>query len=121
MSVITLKGENLVDIDNPPVGFVRFFMDAADGKMKIKYNNGTIKAVIFDNAGAAVDKNYVQSFVNVDTAIVVHNLGKIPNVFVIDDSTGKTFVVETTYDLMDIDNKLTVSWVGLKTGRIICN
>ena len=70
-----------------------------------------------DPGAGAGDKTFSQAFTNLDTVIVVHNLGKYPSVTVF-DSTGDEVDGNITYNS---NNQLTATFSSSFTGTIICN
>ena len=63
------------------------------------------------------DKNYVQSFTNVDTVIVTHGLGKYPALTVLNSASDEV-IGEVTHDSVD---QATVVFTGNFTGKVYCN
>lgn len=121
MSKFTLAKQNASEVETPPAGQATAFVDEADDKLKVKLDDGSTKEVVYASAGPPVDKNFVQSFTATDTIAVTHNLGKIPSVQVIEDSTGRKIEGEVEFDTGDINNKLTVRLNEPLTGRVVCN
>lgn len=65
----------------------------------------------------ALDKTYTQSFTAQSTVTVVHNLGKLPSVNVI-DSAGDEVEGEVYYESVNV---VIVTFSYPTSGRIICN
>lgn len=121
MSKITLRLLKSNEVEIPSEGFAVLYVDKDDGKWKTKLDDGTVKEVIYSTTGPPVDKNHTTPFTATDTIPVTHNLGKIPSVVVIDDSTKKSIKGEITYDGADMLNKLTVRLTEAKSGIVVCN
>lgn len=75
-----------------------------------------------DSSGS--DANYVRDFTNETSPfVVIHSLGKIPEVSVVDTNGQEMEVVVDIDDAGDVNNKVTLKWDGGGTlsGKIICN
>lgn len=122
MSQIVLTKQNASEVETPQSGKTILFVDEADDKIKAKLDTGDLREVIYASIGPPVDKNHVTPFVSSTVVNVTHNLDKIPSVVVL-DSTGKKIDVGVViiYDLLDINNKLTVQMDTSLTGKVVCN
>lgn len=123
MSKIIIKKITNALVPTPKVGKATIFIDTADNKVKVKHDDGGIRVLAYEDfvIGSGNDANYIQDFIGTDTVVIIHNLGKIPSVHIYDTSSGKEIQGEITYDLLDINNKLTIRFTTPKTGRVICN
>lgn len=63
------------------------------------------------------DATFRQSFSSATSVVVIHNLGKYPDV-VFQDTAGTPYEVEIIYDSL---NQLTANWNIPITGTITCN
>ena len=121
MSKLSFKKIPISSVPTPKLGKVTLFVDAADDKVKVKFDDGSIKIVGFESVISVADKYHEQDFFATDTIIVNHNLDKIPSVMVLDSSSGVELQASITYDVGDINNKLTVTLNIPKTGKVVCN
>lgn len=70
-----------------------------------------------DGEDGTGDATYTQSFVNVSSLVVVHNLGKYPAV-VFRDTAGTEFEVDIEHDST---SQLTLNWSEPLSGTVTCN
>lgn len=67
--------------------------------------------------GGTGDSSFTVSFTNQTSQVIVHNLGKYPNI-VFKDNSGIEYDVNVVYDSL---NQCTVSWNDTMSGTITCN
>lgn len=67
--------------------------------------------------GGTSDKYYTQSFTNLSTVVVTHNLGKYPSIVIFDSANDE---VEGHVEHNSV-NQLTVTFSSSFSGRVVCN
>lgn len=121
MSKLIIKKINISLVPTPKLGKVTIFMDSNDDKVKVKFDNGTVRILAYEDVIASLDKNFEQDFFATNIGVVTHSLNKIPNVVVMDLSNNKKVEALITYDGADILNKLTVELSDPIDFKVICN
>lgn len=105
------------DPNLPKEGQIWINLDENKVKLMVDPIGEPIVLVDFNSAGSGNDLSYNQPFVNSTQVIVVHNLGKIPSIILVDQN-GYEFEAEIRHNSI---NQCTINFINPKTGNVYCN